>query len=272
MTDQVGSRALGGTGSEHARRGALRFSREAALLFAVSCNSGSSLSANVSDGTAPADLSSPAPADAGLDLPPVSAVGLPGVRFVVSLGGSLPGDLGDTFVTAMFFEGDCGPGLCHSTVRLNGTVSVNGLPMPMQLADWGLYYTRPMVPDPPDGLYRFEVSADRQIATRSVRVPRVIIDPPPGGRLRAGPTPVVVTWAPPFPSSDDVTVSLSSCVMTTVKAVTPSSATLVLEAITDPCQSILSVMHRSTTPAGAPFRAGTIEVASVSAREVLVVK
>jgi len=220
----------------------------------------------------PGDASVGGGGEAGPNLappgPPLENVDL-GARFVVALGSLTPAEEDEVYLNAIFFTGpDCGPSLCHTTVRLTGAspVSVNGIPLPGQLADWGYSYSSRAAPESPDGVYRFRVDLGRGTVTHSIALRRIRLEEPLA--LHAGEN--VIRWSPPLPTVDGVEISLSGCVTTTVRALTTSSATLSLAPSTSPCRSILSVAYRPQVPVGAPFRTGTAFLASVAAREVVV--
>ena len=246
-----------------------------AFFLFPACQGGSAIAVGAADGSAVADATALAPAaDVGPDLaaPEPTPIDLPpGARFVVSLGGNSPDDNGRTDVSVMFFKGpgDCEQGLCLSSTKINGNVWVNEVPLPLQIADWGVYYASYSIPDPPDGVYRFEVSHNRSILTRTVTVRRVALQMPAGQELHAGDN--SINWSPPLPSGEGTSVSLNACGNSTMRAVTAGSATLLFEPTRAlPCPGTLFVGYRAKVPVGPPFRDGNIWTTSATSRAVVV--
>ncbi|MEZ4389708.1 MAG: hypothetical protein R3A48_01330 [Polyangiales bacterium] len=152
-----------------------------------------------------------------------------------------------------------GGGLSHR-LAAGESVSVNGVALSGEPADWGYLYQGEL-PAPSDGRWLFRFVIAGQTITRTLTLMPVnwVDFPVTPVSIGAG---VVLRWAPALPESSTRRATLTSCVISEVTELETASVRFVGRVTASPCESHAQLSATVSEPLGFPFREGSTLSAS----------
>lgn len=135
------------------------------------------------------------------------------------------------------------------------SVSVNGVALTGEPADWGYLY-QGQFPVPSDGrwVFRFVIAGQTITRTLTLAPVRWVDFPVAPVSIGAG---VVLRWAPALPERSTRRAYLTSCVLNEITELETASVRFVGRVTASPCESHAQLYATVSEPLGFPFREGS---------------